>query len=194
MKHLSKFIRIGLLATLITAPAFGAKWAIDGAHSNLNFSIRHLGIANVTGSFGSFNGTINFDPEMPEKAMTEATIQVSSINTNNADRDNHLNQPDYFNTSEFPVATFKSTKWKKAGDMMYTVTGNLTLMGVTKEVVLDVEFYGAQEMTMRGRTVTKAGFSATTEIDRYAFGLGGEGNAPLGRKVKLTINIEADKQ
>lgn len=160
---------------------------IDGAHSNINFTILHLGLSKVTGSFESFDGRIVYDPENPSNNSATVTVQVASIDTNNAKRDAHLNNEDYFDTPQYPVAEFKSTSWKKTGEKAFEVKGDLTIMEKTRPVTLDVELIGTGEM----RGSLKSGWTASTTLDRYDWGIGGEGNLPLGREVEISINVEA---
>lgn len=164
-------------------------WQIDGAHSNITFKIQHLFLAKVTGNFSSFTGTIEYDPEAPERSSAEVTIQIASIDTDNAQRDDHLNTDDFFNSPKYPVATFKSTSWEKTGEKSFRVMGDLTMMGQTHPVTLQTELIGVVE-TERGM---KSGWEATTTLDRYTWGIGGEGGAQIGRKVDIEINVEAAK-
>lgn len=179
-----------VLAAAIPASLLGATWAIDGAHSNINFKISHFTLSRVTGSFGSFDGTLQFDPEKPEEASADITVQIASINTGNAKRDDHLNQNDFFDSSSFPVATFKSTKWTPTGDNTYEIEGELTMLGKTLPVTLDATLVGVVD-TPRG---TSSGWEASTTIDRYDWGIGEKSGASVGRKVDLEINVAAFKQ
>ncbi len=113
-------------------------WEIDPAHSNAQFSVRHLMISNVKGEFTGISGRILFDPQKPEALSAEAAIDVSTINTRERDRDNHLKSPDFFHVEEYPTITFKSKRAEKSSDGL-KLTGDLTIHGVTREVTLDVE-------------------------------------------------------
>lgn len=167
-----------------------ASWAIDGAHSNINFKIRHLSLSTVTGSFGSFNGTIQYDPEKPNEGSASITIQIASINTGNAKRDSHLNNEDFFDSPMWPTATFESTSWTQTGENTFEITGDLTMHGQTHPVTLQAELLGTVD-TQRG---VKSGWEATTTLDRYEWKIGGEGGAQIGREVELDINVQAIQQ
>ena len=178
---------------LLVAGAASAQedtYVIDTSHSSVNFSIRHF-VAKTTGTFKDFEGTIAINTEDVTKSSVEATIQVPSIDTASVKRDKHLNKDDYFDTQKFPVMTFKSTKWETTDkDDEFLVTGDLTMLGVSKPVTLEVELLcmgpgrgGAQ----------LAGWEATTEIDRTEWGLT-SGAPAVGNEVEIEINIEAVKQ
>jgi len=190
MKAALKHLTLGGFLFALAAPIHGAEWTIDEAQSDFTFDIRHLGLATVTGSFGSFSGTITFDVDQPAVSTVKATIQVGSIDTNNEERDTHLNEADYFNTPRFPVATFTSTAWKQVGKNQYEVTGDLTLLTTTQPVTLAAELLS---VTASDGTSTSV-WTATTTIDRYDWGIGGKRGFPLGRNVTLTLNITANQQ
>jgi polyisoprenoid-binding protein YceI len=185
------------VALAVGAGAMGAQtkdWKIDPAHSEADFSIKHMSISTVHGSFRGVSGVIKYDPADVAKSGVEATIEVSSVDTGVAPRDNHLKSPDFFDTAKFPTMTFKSTSVKKEGDH-YDVTGDLTLHGVTKSVVLKMDDPGKQETGMDGKSVHR-GFSATTTINRKDFGLTWNGtlksgDAVLGDEVKIELDVEA---
>lgn len=168
-------------------------WNVDPAHSGLNFTVKHLMVSKVRGRFQSFSGTIIID-EDPVKSSVNATAQVSSIDTNDNARDEHLRTGDFFDAEKFPTIELRSTKVeKKGGD--YVLHGDLTIKDVTKSVTFDLEFEGVGKDPWGN---VKAGFSATTEINRKDFGL--EYNAVLetggvliGEKVKIELDIQAVK-
>jgi polyisoprenoid-binding protein YceI len=169
-------------------------WKIDAAHSEADFSIKHMSISTVHGSFRGLSGVIKYDPANPAKSGVEASIDVTSVDTGVAPRDTHLKSPDFFDTAKFPTMTFKSTSVSKAGDH-YDVVGDLTLHGVTKQVVLKLEDLGKEETGMDGKSVHR-GFSATTTINRRDFGLTWNGtlksgDSVLGDDVKIELDIEA---
>src|SRR5262249_17833164 len=122
----------------IASAASAATWAIDPAHSNVQFSVRHMMLSNVTGEFGKVSGTIQGDQTAPASAVIEATIDASTINTREPKRDEHLKSGDFLDVATYPTMTFKSKKIEPAGPASFKVTGDLTLHGVTKEVVLEV--------------------------------------------------------
>jgi len=174
--------------------ARAATFNIDGAHSTVGFKVRHLVVSTVSGKFGKFSGTIDFDAAKPEALKIDATIDATSIDTGNADRDGHLKSPDFFNVEQFPTLTFKSKKAVKKGGKL-KVTGDLTLHGVTKEVVLDVAGLGKQVTDPWGNT--KIGAEGTTVIDRQDFKLNWSnktktGEAVVSDKVTIVLEIEAN--
>lgn len=174
--------------------ARAATFNIDGAHSTVGFKVRHLVVSTVSGKFGKFSGTIDFDAAKPEALKIDATIDATSIDTGNADRDGHLKSPDFFNVEQFPTLTFKSKKAVKKGGKL-KVTGDLTLHGVTKEVVLDVTGLGKQVTDPWGNT--KIGAEGTTVIDRQDFKLNWSnktktGEAVVSDKVTIVLEIEAN--
>jgi polyisoprenoid-binding protein YceI len=171
--------------------AFAAEYAIDQAHSHVGFSIRHIA-TKVKGEFRDFSGSFSFDEKNPAASKVSVTVQAASVFTNNDKRDAHLRTPDFFDATKYPTATFKSTKVETAGKGHYKVTGDLTLHGVTKSVVLDVEHLGTEQAF--GTAV--AGFTATTKILRKDFGfdLGKvleSGKLMLSDEVDLALEIEA---
>lgn len=166
---------------------------VDPAHSSASFSIKHMMIAKVHGGFEKLSGKLVYDPAQPEKAVVEATIETASINTREAQRDAHLKSADFFDAEKFPTITFKSKRVEKLGDDELKVTGDLTIHGVTKEVVLNVEGPSAELKDPWGNA--KIGASAKTKIKRKDFGL--NWNAALeagGILVGEDVNIELDLQ
>lgn len=147
-----------------------ALWNIDTAHAQANFAARHMMITTVRGSFNKITGTINFDPANASAASVEAVIETASMgSTGNDQRDGHLKSPDFLDVENFPTITFKSTKVEASADgSTAKITGDLTIKGVTKSVVLDSEFLG-QGKSPFGTTV--AGFNGKTKINREDFGL-----------------------
>jgi len=177
---------IGLLA----ANAEVETYKIDPVHSSVNFEIRHF-VSKTKGSFNQFEGTILFDAKDPSKSSVVATIQVPSVDTANDKRDAHLQEDDFFNAAKFPAITFKSTKWVAGDDdNEFEVTGQLTMLDVTKEVTLDVELLGIGP-GMKGAQLS--GWEIETELDRTEWGING-GKPAVGADVNITINIEAIKQ
>jgi len=185
-----------LAASSVGAPARAeaATWALDPAHSNVGFSIRHMMVSNVRGNFAEFGGTVTGDPKDPGGAVIEATIDAASIDTGDEKRDAHLRNPDFLDVEKYPTITFKSKKIEAAGAGKAKVTGDLTLHGVTKEVVLDVEGPSAPIQDPYGNT--RAGASATTKIDRKDFGITWSksmdgGGLVVGDEITITIDVEA---
>ncbi len=169
-------------------------WTIDPAHSEIGFSVRHLMVSKVKGTFKTFEGTITV-PEDASAASVEVKVDMASVDTGEENRDGHLRSGDFFSTEEFPHMTFSSTSVKKAGSD-YQLEGELGIHGVTKPVTLDVEFNGVGPDPWGG---VRAGFSAVTEISRKEFGIDIEmpldgGGVVIGDKVKIILEVEAIRQ
>jgi polyisoprenoid-binding protein YceI len=195
-----KFIRtlvlsaIAALPLVAQTPAAPDTFSIDKNHSSTQFKVRHM-MSNVIGQFRDFDGSVTFDRANPEKSTVEFTIKTASIDTANANRDNHLRSPDFFDAEKFPAITFKSTAIKAKSKTEFDVTGDFTMHGVTKSVTLPVTFLGFAK-TQRGE---KAGFEIETTLNRKDYGVVwnrnlDEGGVLLGDDVKVTINLEMDKR
>jgi polyisoprenoid-binding protein YceI len=168
-------------------------WTSDAAHSEVDFSIRHLGISNVRGRFGNVAATLTWNQDEISRSTVTATIGAATVDTGVQMRDADLKSANFFDVANFPTATFTSTRVVKNGHGL-TVNGNLTLHGVTQPVVLEVE---GPSGPVPGLTDHKphCGFSATTTISRTAFGIGGKYPAAIvGDEVKLTIDLDVVKQ
>lgn len=172
------------------------KYVIDPSHSTASFSIKHMMIAKVHGGFEKMSGSFNYDSQNPSKSYVEATIEVGSINTRDSQRDAHLKSADFFDVEKYPNITFKSTQLEKSGDGM-TITGELTIHGVTKNVSLNVEGPTPEIKDPWGNM--RIGASGTTKIKRKDFGL--EWNAALeaggilvGEDVNITLEVQFVKQ
>jgi len=192
MKRLALLTGILALAAPL-ALAQTSTWKSDPAHSEVDFSIKHMSVSNVHGRFGKVAATIVLNEADITKSTVTATIDVGTVDTGEDARNTHLKTPDFFDVANLPTATFTSTSVvKKAGGL--TVYGNLTLHGVTKPVTLDVEGpSGPFESPMDHKP--HSGFSATTTISRTAFGIGTKFPAAIvGDDVKLTIELEVVKQ
>lgn len=173
----------------------GAEYKIDSAHSGASFSVKHMMVSNVKGQFSKVAGTISYDEKNPTATMVEATIDVTTINTNEPKRDTHLKSADFFDVEKFPAMTFKSKKAVKGGRGLL-LTGDLTMHGVTKEVTLDVEV-SPEVKGMRPGLLVR-GANATTKINRKDFGLNWNraieaGGVVVGEEVSITIDIEANR-
>jgi polyisoprenoid-binding protein YceI len=184
------------LALLLPALAVAAPivYKVDSDHSGVSFTIRHF-VSNVPGRFKDFDGVIKYDPQNPAASSVNFTIQASSIDTDNADRDNHLRGDDFFSVEKFPTLTFSSTSVKAVDADTLEVTGELTMKGVTKKVTVPVDVLGSVK-TPRGE---KAGFETAFKLDRKEYGITWNraldaGGAVLGDDVKINISIEADRQ
>ena len=158
------------LALLLTGTVFGQTWTLDKAHSNLGFTVTHLLISEVDGSFKAFDAKITSSKDDFTDAVIEFNGDASSIFTNNDKRDGHLKSPDFFEVEKYPTLTFKSKSIKKLDAKKYEVVGDLTLHGVTKEVTLDVTFGGTAVHPYSKKTI--AGFKIGGVIKRSDFGIG----------------------
>ncbi|EIJ78235.1 YceI family protein [Bacillus methanolicus PB1] len=173
-----------------------SRWAIDTAHSSVEFSVRHMMIAKVKGSFDNFSATIEADPTDLTTANIEFNVDVASINTRNSDRDAHLRSADFFDAENYPSLTFKSTKIAKKDDDEYEVTGDLTIRGVTRQETFTVTFEGQGKDPWGNE---KVGFSAEGKINRSDYGLTWNaaletGGVLIGDQIKISLSIEAAKE
>jgi polyisoprenoid-binding protein YceI len=176
-----------------TLPLTAGTWTVDPAHSAVDFKVRHIGLSNVRGRFNRFDAKLEVG-ETVEDTVVEASIELSSVDTNLAMRDGHLLGTDFFSAEQHPLMTFRSTGIRDGdGGDGYVLDGELTVNGVTRPVTLDVEFYGVEVLPADGST--HAGFSATTTIVRDDFGI--DFNAPLGvdklaigKKVAVEIELQ----
>jgi len=181
-----------LLAISIWA-AYPADYAIDGAHSSVSFSVRHMMVANVRGQFSGLRGTVSFDPNNLPANKVDATVEAGSVNTGIVKRDDHLRSADFFDIAKFPTLSFKSTKWSREGGHL-KVTGDLTMHGVTKSVVFDVEG-PAPEVKSPDGTI-RTGATVTGKINRQDFGLKWNrvmegGGLTVSEEVSITLDIQA---
>ncbi|NCO37079.1 MAG: protein yceI precursor [Armatimonadetes bacterium CG_4_10_14_3_um_filter_66_18] len=185
-------VATALLALLLPSAAFAGTWEIDPVHSTVGFSIRHL-VGRVSGQFTKLTGTITADAKSPTKASVTATIDATSLTTQNERRDIHLKGADFFDVDKYPELTFNTKKVLVKGKDRFQVLGDLKMHGVTKSVTLDMTYNG-QGPDPWGNT--RAGFSATTTLNRKDFGLSWNklleaGGAMIGDDVKVTLEIEA---
>jgi polyisoprenoid-binding protein YceI len=187
------------IALFVALPvlAHADTWQIDPAHTNVEFSVRHMMISNVKGQFQKTSGTVAVNGKDPTSAKIDATIDATSINTRVDKRDAHLKSPAFLDVDKFPTITFTSTKVEADGPGKWKVTGDLTLHGVTKPVVLEVEGAGTPISDPMGNT--RAGVSATTKIKRSDFGLTWNqpleaGGVMVGDEVAISIDVEAIKK
>jgi len=175
------------VALSVTAVAQVQTWNIDPNHTAAQFSVRHLGISTVRGAFTKVTGTVQFDPANPAKTVIDATIDANSIDTRVEMRDNDLRSPHFFDAAKFPTLTFKSKKVEAAEAGKLKVTGDLTIHGVTKDAVLDVEGPSAPIKDPRGNQ--RMGASASTKINRQDFGLTADSGL-VGDDIPITIDLE----
>jgi polyisoprenoid-binding protein YceI len=190
-----KALKLASAALALIAPlavAQTSSWKVDSAHSEVDFSIKHLAISNVHGRFGKIDATIVYDDKDITKSSVNATIDVTGVDTGVSPRDNDLKGDSYFDVTKYATATFASTSVTKGGSGLL-INGNLTLHGVTKPVVLDVSGPNGPITGMDKKP--HAGFEATTTIHRLDFGIGAKvPEAILSDEVKLTIELDAAKQ
>ncbi len=168
------------------------KWTIDTAHSAVEFSVKHMMVSTAKGRFTQFNGEVFFDDANPHLTEIDVTIQTSSVDTHDEKRDGHLKSAEFFDAATYPTMTFKSTKVEQLDKENYRVTGDFTLHGVTKPVVLEVEHAGVNKNPWG---VTVAGFSAKTSINRKDFGLNWNvaleaGGMLVAEKVNINLEVE----
>lgn len=171
-------------------------WVIDASHSVITFSVRHMMISKVRGRFTRFDGTVDFDEQNPTNSKVQVTIDASSIDTRDERRDGHLMSPDFLDVANYPTLTFVSKRVEVIDESHGRIIGDLTIRGVTREVVLDVEYNG-QSKSPWG--TISAGFSATTKINRKDWGLTWNvaletGGVLVGEEVTIEIEIEIVKQ
>lgn len=175
--------------------ALSGDYTIDPSHSTIGFVARHAMVTNVKGGFQDFTGTLHLDGTDPSKSTATLDIQMDSIETGNADRDGHLKSADFFKIDEHPVMTFRSTKAEALGGDDYRITGDLSLLGVTKSITFDLEFNGSAKDPFGNERV---GFEGKTELLRSEWGLTWNaaletGGVLVSDKIKLVFDISAIK-
>lgn len=195
MKHLIKSI-ILCLTLLLPTLALATTWNIDPDHSNVGFKVKHLMVSNVKGDFEKYSGVVELNDKDITKSKVNVTIDTSSINTNVQKRDEHLRSGDFFDVAKYPNMTFVSKKVVKAGNGALKVTGNLTIHGITKEVVLNVEPISGESKDPWGNI--RRGTSASTKINRKDFGLVWNkaletGGVVVGDEITISLEIEMIK-
>ena len=191
MKKLISFV----LALMLFVPAIHAeKWTVDGAHSSVNFSVRHLVISKTKGAFKDFTGDITFSEKDISHSSVNFTVQMASVDTENKDRDDHLKSPDFFDVEKFPTMIFKSKKIIKGDGGKFQLVGDLTIRDATNEITFECEFAGIAKDPWGN---TKAGFSAETTINRQDFNVKWSksldgGGLVVGDDVQVNLEIEAN--
>ncbi len=193
-----KLSRIAILAGIATAfslPAAAANstWQVDPQHSSAQFAVRHLGLSTVRGAFSKLSGTVSLDDQDITKSTVEVTIDVNTVDTREPDRDKDLRSERFFDVAHFPTMTFKSKKVEQVSPGKLRVTGDLTIHGTTKEVVLDVDGLTAPVKDPWGNQRVAA--SATTKINRQDYGVKwnaklDNGGVVVGDEVNITIDVE----
>jgi polyisoprenoid-binding protein YceI len=178
-------------ALFLGSPVFAANYAVDVDHTSVSFKIRHI-LSNVQGHFRQFEGTIAYEPGKPETWSAEGVIQAASIDTNVEPRDKHLRSADFFEVEKYPTISFKTVKVIEASDAAAKLEGLLTMHGIEKPVVLDVEIHGVAKDPWGN---TRASFTVTTLLNRKDFGLTWNktletGQLLVGEEVKITLEVE----
>ncbi len=187
----------GIIALTLPVVASASTWSIDPDHSNVGFKVKHMMVSSVKGNFDTHTGVVEINDKDITKSKVEVSIDTSSINTNVKKRDDHLRSADFFDVAKYPTMTFVSKKVAKAGKDRLKVTGDLTLHGVTKQVVLDVEGPTKESKDPWGNI--RKGATATTKINRKDFGLVWNkaletGGVAVGEEIAITLEIEMIKK
>jgi polyisoprenoid-binding protein YceI len=189
-----RFASLAIVATslALAVPASAADYEIDskGAHASINFRIKHLGYSWLVGRFDTFTGTFSYDDKAPEKSAVNVEIDTASVNSNHAERDKHLRSPDFLDVVKFPKATFVSKSVAPKAGGKATITGDLTLHGVTKEVTIEAETIGGGADPWGG---TRQGFSGVTTLKLADFAIQKD-LGPASKEVELTLNVEGVKK
>ncbi|HEY4051406.1 MAG TPA: YceI family protein [Acidobacteriaceae bacterium] len=190
MRRSSVFFSAAAVAALLAGGSASAQlqtWNIDPAHTSTQFAVRHMGISTVRGAFTKVSGTVDYDPADLKKTAIEATIDAASVDTRVERRDNDLRSPNFFDVAKYPTLTFKSKSVEPAGSGKMKVSGDLTIHGVTKPVVLDVD--GPTEPMKDPHGNLHMGASGTTTVNRKDFGVSGLPGI-VGDEVSITLDIE----
>jgi len=192
---LKKIVAAAVLAVILSASARAEIWEIDKVHSSVGFSVRHLVIAKTTGNFTEFTGTVDFDGHDLSRGSVEFTVEMASINTDNAKRDDHLRSADFLDAEKFPTMSFTSKKVIQGKGQEFRLVGDLTIHGISREVAFDCVFFGTITGPM-GKT--RAGFSAETTINRQDFDVKWSktfegGGLVVGNDIKIALEIEVIK-
>jgi polyisoprenoid-binding protein YceI len=194
MKRIYTFAIIAIAVVAGLPVAAQTKWTVDKTHSNVKFAVTHMVVSEMEGTFKVFDGTMEHNKADFSDAKVNFAIDVASVNTDNERRDGHLKGDDFFNAEKFPKMTFTSTSVKPLGNNKYEMAGNLTIRDITKPVVFQVT-HGGVLTTSRG---AKAGFKATTTINRFDYNLKWDratetGGLVVAKEVDITVNVEMDK-
>lgn len=184
------------MATTQQATSAKTHWRVDRTHSNVEFAVKHMMITTVRGRFTDLDGTVDYDEANPSQSRVEVSLKAASIDTRAADRDTHLRSPDFLDVEKFPEITFRSTRVEKAGSNRLLISGDLTIHGVTRSVVLDTTEEGRGKDPWGGE---RLGLSASTAIDRRDFGLIWNqaletGGWLVGHDVKINLDVQLIRQ
>ena len=186
---MSRYVAVftAFLILTISAAAQVQTWQIDPNHTAAQFSVRHMGISTVRGAFTKVSGSAQYDPSNISKTSIDATIDASSVDTRVSMRDDDLRSPNYFDVAKYPTITFKSKSVQAVGEGKLKIVGDLTIHGVTKEVMLDADGPSAPVTDPKGNS--HVGASASTMVNRKDFGVGGSSNM-VGEDITITIDVE----
>jgi polyisoprenoid-binding protein YceI len=170
-------------------------WNIDLSHSAVNFTVRHMVVSKVRGAFNRWQGALQFDEQNPERSKVSVQIEAASIDTREPKRDAHLRSADFFDVEKYPMLSFESTKVERVEDSRYRVTGQLTIHGITREVVLETENLGGGKDPWGNQRVA---FEASTSVNRKDFGLSWNqaletGGVLVGDKIEIALEVQAIK-
>lgn len=192
---MKKIIMSIVLGLAVLGSSAQTSWVVDPVHSKVNFTVEHLVISEVDGTFKSFEGKIVSSKENFIDAKISFSIDITSVNTDNENRDGHLQSEDFFYAEKYPKMTFESTSFKKIDDKHYTLEGNLTMRGVTKKVIFDVKYGGQAE---DGYGNVKAGFIAKGSLNRVDYGVAWnsktkQGGLTVGEEIEITLKLELVK-
>jgi len=181
-----------LLAFVLALPGTAATWQIDASHSSAGFTVRHMMVSNVHGFFSKLSGTVEYDPKNLAESRIETVIEAASIDTRNAKRDEHLRSADFFDVANHPTITFRSRRIEPAGEGKLRATGDLTIRGVTKEIVLNVEGLTPE---IQSQGTFRMGASASAAINRKDFGVSwnralDNGGLVVSDNVRINIEVE----
>ena len=184
---------VAVLVSMLPAAAPAGTWELDPAHTSVQFKVRHMMVSNVRGDFEKVSGNVTYDEDDISRSSADITIDANSINTRVAKRDKHLKSPDFLDAEMYPLLVFRSKRVETAGEGMLKVTGDLTIRGVTREVVLDVEGPTPPVRDLQGKM--RVGGTASTTINRKDFGLTWNkaietGGVVVGDEVEITIDLE----
>lgn len=189
-------VRNVLLSLMTTAVLSAATWQIDPSHTSAQFAVRHMMVSTVRGEFSGVRGTAEFDPADPSQAKLDVTIDATTLNSREPKRDADLKSPNFFEVEKYPTIAFRSKRVEAAGSGKLKITGDLTMHGVTREVVLDVEG-PSPELNMRG--MARIGAMATTKLNRKDFGMNwnralDSGGVVVGDEVTVTLDVELTRR
>lgn len=192
MKIAMTAFAVAAFASALTTVATAADYVIDtkNVHASINFRIKHLGFSWIAGRFDKFSGTFSYDDKNPDASKVKIEIDTTSVDTNHAERDKHLRGADLLDTEMFPTATFESTSVKASGPDKATITGKLTLHGVTKDISIDAQRVGGGKDPWGGY---RDGFTGTTTLKLADFGIMRD-LGPFSKEVELTLDVEGVKR